>query len=133
EPQDDPREMRIVWCRPAELIIGYPRAKRAVGEVLQLPTPAIIPYEDIELAVRAELDHAAIVVAAEGLSRVRLEGAQPDQVAVERERGAIPHKAVHAVAEQGHLGQVGCICADAALGPVQIDAGVTRKVRVPGD
>ena len=64
--------MGIVGSRPAELIIGLPRPEGTTRQVLQLTAPAIVSNLDVELAVGAEQDLAAIVVSSHGLTGVRL-------------------------------------------------------------
>jgi len=75
----------------------------AVEEVLHPAAPAHITDEDVQLAVRSELDHPAVVIAATGRRRrFALEGwqrPQPDYVLVERQHGAVPHEPVHPVAQ----------------------------------
>ena len=103
----------------------------AVDEVLHLPAPAVVADEDVQLAVRAEADHAAVVVAARRLAGVLLEGAQPDQVrrspASNRSSGSGP-RGCRAAAHQRARG----VGASRALRPVQVDgrgpgtAGATR-------
>ena len=91
--------MRIVRLRSPELIIGHTGAKWSVRKILELPSAAIVPNEDVQLAIEPELDHTAVMIATEGLSGVGLEGAQPDKIAIERKRRSVPHETVHSVAE----------------------------------
>jgi hypothetical protein len=45
--------MGVVRLGSAELIVGDARASRAVAEVLQPAPPAVVAYENVELATRA--------------------------------------------------------------------------------
>ena len=82
----------------------------APGLVLRPRTAAQVADDDVQLAVPAEPDHSAVVVAGRrlplipltGRSRhpVVLEGPQADQVPVERQRVPVPDEPVHPVAEQ---------------------------------
>ena len=49
------------------------RTERAAGQVLQLPAPTLVADLDIQLAVRAKENLAAVVVAPHGLAGIRLE------------------------------------------------------------
>src|SRR5262249_588040 len=74
-----------------------------------------------------EADDAAVVVAALRLPCVLLDGPQPDDVPVERQRRAVPNEAVHPVAQQrGGAGNVG-VRAGGALRPVEVNV-----LRSPG-
>jgi hypothetical protein len=107
--------VRVVGLGSAELVVGG-RGGRSRGEVLQLATAAIVPEDHVELAVWPEGDHAAVVVAPRGLGLVSLvgrlgrpvvlEGAEHEQIAVERQGEVVPHEPVDPVAEQGHLQDV---------------------------
>src|SRR5215475_14807390 len=105
--------MRIVGLGTSELVVrdGCSRAgrSRTAWKILHPTAPAVIADDDVELAVRAKLDHPAIVVAAERLPFISLKSMQLDQVPIEPQSMAIPDKAVHSVAEQGHIGQVGAV------------------------
>jgi hypothetical protein len=57
----------------AEVVVVVPRPQRPVDEVLHPATAADVADEDVELAVRPELEHAAVVIAAPG-GRGRLGG-----------------------------------------------------------
>src|SRR5829696_9583451 len=107
EPEDDAGAMRVVRRRPAELVVchGRARARRrwSACEVLELPAAADVAGEHVQLPVGAECDDAAVVIAARGLTRILLNRADPDQVAVERQARAVPDVAVDAVPEQRRL------------------------------
>jgi hypothetical protein len=75
----------------------------------------VSPFYDVELLVGAEAENAAVVIPAQRLSGIGLERAEPDQVAVERQRRAVLVEAVDAVPEQRHRGQVGAVAAGRAL------------------
>src|SRR5215204_7334219 len=108
--------MRVVRLRSAELIVELARTGRAIWEVLQLAPPSVVAHLDVELSIRAETDHAAVVVAPRRLRFVTLserhrravvlERAQPDQVVVEPERCAVPHEALDAIAQPRHFEDV---------------------------
>ena len=101
EAQDHAGQVRVVRLRAAELVVGLPRPERAVLEVLHLAAPAVVAHLDVELAVLAEPDDPAVVVAARrGIGGVVLEDTQLDQVEIEGEGGSVPEEAVDAVAEQ---------------------------------
>ena len=93
----------IVWNRGAQAgICGTGR------EILKLSAPAKVSDHDVKLAVRAEPQHATIVVAPLDLSfvalsgrvssSVLLEGAQLEQVLCERQRISVPGIAIDAIA-----------------------------------
>ena len=89
---------------PAELVVGAAGLRRARStRFWSWPRRPVVADHDVELAVGAEAQDAAVVVAAGcsvGAVGVRLERAQPDQVPVERQGAAVPDEAVDAVAEQ---------------------------------
>ena len=100
--------MGVVRLGPAEVVVGaeqgVARLVGAVEEVLHPAAPAHITDEDVELAVRSELDHPAVVIAAAGRRRrFALEGwlqrPQLDDVDVLRQRGAVPDETIHPVAQ----------------------------------
>src|SRR5262249_3501512 len=61
KPEDYSRVVRVVGLRAAELIVGLPRAERAVAQVLGLTAAALVADLEIELAVGAKKDLAAVV------------------------------------------------------------------------
>ena len=69
---------------------AWPVPVHAGGQVLQLAAAAVVADHDVELAVGAEPDLAAVVVAPQGLgstgSSVLLERVELDEVPVERQR-----------------------------------------------
>ena len=64
QPQDDAGEMGVVRRRTTEGVVhergGF---EGAVGQVLQPAAASLVAHEDVQLAVRTEADHAAVVVA----------------------------------------------------------------------
>jgi len=66
-------EVGVVRLGPAEIVVGAEQGiaglVRAVEEVLQPAAPAHVTDEDVQLAVRSELDNPAIVIAATGRRR----------------------------------------------------------------
>ena len=57
EPQDHPREVGVVGPGSAERVVHEAAAeKRAVRQVLHPSAAALVAHEDVELAVRPELD-----------------------------------------------------------------------------
>jgi hypothetical protein len=87
---------------------------------LQLTAAADVAQDDVQLAVGAERDHAAVVVAGRRLGRVALarrqrsavvlKRPQHGHVLVEHQRRAVPDEAIDAVAEQGngqHVARIG--------------------------
>src|SRR5205085_12598948 len=107
EAEDDAREVRVVGFGAAELVVlrdgaGACRG-RAAGEVLKHSAPAVVADDDVELAVGAEAQDAAVVVAARGLARVLLQRAQAYEVAVEGEGRAVPDVAVNAITQERHF------------------------------
>ena len=76
----DAGEVGVVRLGPAEVVVGAEHGVaglvRAVEEVLHPAAPAHIADEDVQLAVRPELDHPAVVIAAPGRRR-RLGGRRP--------------------------------------------------------
>src|SRR5205085_8492331 len=88
--------------------------------------------DDVEFAVGAEAYDAAVVIAAmRGL--VGLEGMQPDERLLKRERRAVPQITVNAIAQERHVVHVRGVRAGAALSPIEIDARVRGKLRTQGD
>ena len=75
QPDDHTGEVRVVRSGPAELIVGDDVAEPGQGgarrEVLELPAPADVAEQDVELSVRPEADHAAVVIATRRLHLVR--------------------------------------------------------------
>ena len=116
EAQDDSGQVRIVRLGTAELIVLARRPARAVVEVLQLPAATVVADQDVQLAVRSEPNHAAVVIAARRLrliplSRrcrraVVLKRPQHDQVAIEMQGTAIPDEPIDAIPEKRHLEDV---------------------------
>ena len=90
QPQDDAGEVGVVRLRAAELVVGHGRpgagGRRATRQVLQVAPPADVADEHVQLAVSAERQDPAVVVAAFGLAGILLDRPQPDQVVVEGER-----------------------------------------------
>ena len=84
QPQHDAGEMGVVRLRAAELVVGNGRTGAGGGrptwQVLQLAATAHVTDEDVQLAVGAEGQHAAVMVAALGLAGILLDRPQPDQV-----------------------------------------------------
>ena len=73
--------MRVVRFGSAELIVGHiASGAGSVGQVLHLPAPASVAHVDVELAVRAETEHAAIVIATERLTGVLLKCPESDEI-----------------------------------------------------
>src|SRR5262249_51111936 len=111
----------------------------AVDQVLQPAAAAVVADDDVQLAVGAEVEDAAVVVAGHlgGVAAVAvvLEGVQADQVLAEGEGGAGggPDEAGHAVAQQGGVGDVAADGPGAALGPVQEDVVVAGEIGAEGD
>ena len=141
EPQDDAREMGVVRLRSPERVVDDRwRQERPVRQVLQPPSAALVAHEDIELAVRPEPHHAAVVVAvlvrvvrawmAGNRNVVGLAGAQQDEILRQRQRRAIPDEAIDAVAEQRHVGHPRAIRARAALRPTNEHVRSRREVRM---
>ena len=61
EAQDDAREMLVIRSRATEFVVG----RWPFEVVLQPAAPADVADDDVQLAVRAEADDAAVVVAAQ--------------------------------------------------------------------
>ena len=101
-------EVGVVRLGTAEVVVGAEQGVtglvRAVEEVLHPAAPAHITDEDVQLAVRSELDHPAVVIAATGRRRrFALEGwlqrPQLDNVDLLRQHGAVPDETIHPVAQ----------------------------------
>jgi hypothetical protein len=86
--------VRIIRSRTAECVIHERRIfERSVCEILKPATASLITHEDVQLSVRAESHHTAVVItirtrvgcawwlAWDG-DIVCLEGSQPDDVAI---------------------------------------------------
>src|SRR5262249_5291272 len=86
EPEDAPSQMRVVGCGTAELIIGLPRPEWTARQVLKLSAPTLIADLDVELAVGTKQNLSTIMVAAHGLTGVRLERTQHNDVLVRCQR-----------------------------------------------
>ena len=101
--------MSVVRLGATELIIrkislGNPRARRsdaarAVGQVLHLPATTIVTHVDVKLAIRAETNHAAIVIAPWCLTRIFLKCAEVDEIRVLGEDGAVPDELIDPIAQ----------------------------------
>src|SRR2546423_12513938 len=128
--------MRVVGFGAAELIVLDDWAgavgRRAAREILKEAAPAVVADDYVELAVGAEAQDAAVVVAARGLARVLLQRAQAYEVSVERERRAVPDVAVNAVARERHFVNGARVNAGRAFSPVEVDEAVRGEVRVQG-
>src|SRR5262249_60991296 len=71
QPQDDAAEVRVVRLWAAELVVGHvPSGDGGAGQsgaagpvrkILHLAAPAVVPEDDVEVAVRPGTNHAAIV------------------------------------------------------------------------
>ena len=136
-----PGKVRVVGLRTTERVVDEGRRlKWPVRQILEPAAAALVAHEDVELAVRSESHHAAVVVARRvGVVRprvsgngdvVRLQRAQHDDVAVERQRRPVPDEAVDAVAQQRHVGVDGRVRAGAALGPADVHARRRGEVRM---
>jgi hypothetical protein len=90
----------VIRLRTAELIIRIyrERADRTVWQILKLPASADVANHDVQLAIRAKADDAAVMIAALRLACVRLKRSQLDNILVKREVYAVPDKAVDAIA-----------------------------------
>src|SRR5207248_3265115 len=73
EPENHPSVVGRVRLRAAELVVSLPRAEGTVGQVLRLAATALIADLEVELAVGAEENLTAVMVAAHRLAGVRLE------------------------------------------------------------
>jgi hypothetical protein len=133
EPEDDAGQVGVVRLRAAELIVVDARAERAVDKVLQLPPASVVADDDVELLVRAEADHPAVVIAAQRLPRISLERPQLDDVLIERERRAVPDETIDSVAEQRNVGEIVAVGSAQRLRPVQVDPAGREEVRVQRD
>src|SRR5688500_14294899 len=107
QPQHGTTQMLIVRCRTAELVVRHGSRRWAevlvgwpASEILQMPTPAQIADEDVQLSIRPDAQHTAIVITALRLPRVLLDGAQPDEIHVGGEGRAVPHEPIDAIAEE---------------------------------
>ena len=132
EAEDHARQVRVIRRRPAKIIVRH----RTRQIVLREAAAAIVADDDVQLPIRAETEHAAVVIAPEHRQRrvghvvpIVLERAQADDVLVEGQRAAIPHETVHAIAEQRHLGGDVRVGAGRALRVVEIHV---RRSREPG-
>ena len=114
EPQDHPREMGVIGRRSAERVVDERRREeRAIRQVLHPAATSLIAEENVELAVRPEADHTAVVVTvlapvirarmARNRHVVGLARAELDQIYVASQRRAVPDEAIDTVAEQRHL------------------------------
>ena len=97
--------MRIVGLRAAELIVGddgtRTRGRRTAAQILEPPAASVIANEDVQLAVGAELDDAAVVIAAKRLAGVGLKGMQFDEVRARRQFRAVPFKPITRLPRSG--------------------------------
>src|SRR5262249_50187490 len=122
---------------PAELIVRNGRTRADCSgptrQILHPAAPAVVADHNVELAIRPELDNAAVVVAAQRLPCIGLERVQPDERAVHGERRTIPDEAVDAVAAQRNRTKICRIGTGRALGPVEIDARIGWKVGMQRD
>src|SRR5258707_10052343 len=131
QTRNEPGKMIVVGFRPAELIVRH----WAKLIVLHEATPAIVTHQNVELTVRTESEHAAVMIAAQGLIGISLKRMQLDQIAIERKsrRLGIPNVTIDSVAEQRDVGKIRRVNSGAALGPIQIDVSVESKIRLQGD
>jgi hypothetical protein len=98
QAKDDAGEVRVARLRTTELIIGV-SGRPTLRQVLHLPTATVVADDDVQLPIRTETQDSAVVITTLRLSRIGLEGAQLDEIALERQRRSIPHEAVHAIAK----------------------------------
>src|SRR5262249_30713172 len=115
DAQDRPRQVGVVGLRAAEGVIGPGGLPGTHCQVLQLAAPANVTDQDQEFGLPSVIVPVAVAgalpvaVAAPGLEyhdttvmvaadrlpgRVGLEGAQPDQILLECQLGAVPYKTV---------------------------------------
>ena len=87
-----------------KLIVGDGRAGtdggRAARKILEKTAPAVVAHQNVKLAVRAESQDAAIVIAAQRLIRISLISAQLDQVAIEDQRALVPKVSIDAIRQR---------------------------------
>jgi hypothetical protein len=143
QAQDHAGQVCVVGRGAAEIVVGDLAAgirDQALGDVLHPAAASVVADDDVELAVVAEAQYAAVVVAAQhgqrGISdvvAVVLERPQPDDVAVEGQRAAVPDEAVDAVAQQRNVGDDVAVGAGRALGVVQVHPPRGREVGVQRD
>src|SRR5262245_45263964 len=130
--------MGIVRLQTAERVVHERRRfEWTIRKILKPPTPSLVTHEDVQLSVRAESHHAAVVITCRiGVGRawvawnfdiVCLKGTEADDVLFEGQGRAIPDEAVNAVAEQRHCGVDARVCAGTALGPWMYINGVAGK------
>jgi len=68
--------------------------------VLHPAAAPVVADDDVELPIRSEFQHAAVVVAAKRLPGVGLKRVQPDEISIQGEGRSIPDESVDAIAEQ---------------------------------
>src|ERR1051325_11317840 len=99
--------MIIIGFRPAKLIVGDrwsgTVSRWSAKKILQLSAPPVIAHQNVQLTVGTEPQNAAVMIAAELLIRICLEGAQLDQIAIESSCRTIPNVPVDAIAERRHF------------------------------
>jgi hypothetical protein len=64
----------VVRLGAAELVVGASVSQRSARKVLQLAAPTEVAHDDVQVPVRSEVDHAAVVVAPSRLPLVTLVG-----------------------------------------------------------
>src|ERR1043165_6480987 len=92
--------MFIVRRWSTELIVGRWTTTR---EVLQEIATTVVTDDDVELTVWTKPQHAAVVITTRRLAGVLLQRSQLDQVAIERERRAVPHVTIDTIAEHRYF------------------------------
>src|SRR5439155_12098777 len=98
-------------------------AAGSIGQVLHLPPPSVIADLDVELAVRAEADHPAVMIATQPLvAGVRLAGAEVNEIGLETQCRAVPDEAVHAIAQQRGVLKQSRISVAHCFSPKQVNA-----------
>src|SRR5215510_4720246 len=122
--------MRIIGFWSTKLIVGNRATAR---DVLQKTSPAVVAEDDVELAVRTEAKHAAVVITTRRLTGILLQCVQLDQVAIKREYRTIPDVTIDSISQQRHLIGVCGVNAGTAFSPVEVDKTILREVRVQGD
>ena len=133
--------MRVVGRGPAESVVHLRRREeRAVGEILEPPAASLVAHEEIELAVGAEFEHAAIVVGlCRGVVRPRMSGhgdvvclqrAELDEIVRLGQCAAVPQETVDAIPRQRHVEDRARVCPGAAFSPPDVDRRIAREVGV---
>ena len=134
QAQDGSRQVGVVGLRATERVVRHAGPEGPVHQVLHLPATPHVAHQDVELAVRPEAKHPAVVIStlrlppASGGWRAR----RPMMLRSKTSAEPFHTKRSTRFPSRGISEGVG-VESCAALGPVQVHEPVRREVGMQGD